>query len=444
MARPWPTFAVLCALTGFALFAAIAGPNAYAGALALALFAAASFVAWGYNATACALWLLVTGCTLEMSLGDLIGPDAYQPIIAVVKAVGLILVLLAMLRYGARFDLFNPGFAYAVMFVTGLAHGLHPGLTTAESLRSLLGSGAPFAFSFSRLSRTWAERVIRITALTPLINVTTGAALAVVGIRPLFVDSGGWRLAALSHPAFLAGFALAGIYACLIQWFRYGSPRWLGLLVVNLAILVLTGARAPTLYGLAVIVLSIALAPVDSLVIRHRWGLLLAGAAVLPIAILLAGDLTELRLFNAVTSYAGDLSGRAELWPAFEKAAAESPWFGWGLGAGNVIISPDSDIARIMHTWAAHNEYLRMEVEGGQFGRALLILSFLLWCVSNSAILPRAERIVIRLVFLAFACHAFTDNVLISTSASVLFTFISAVFGRGRLEAATERPTEDD
>lgn len=435
MARPWPAFAAVCALTGFALFAAIAGPDAYAGSLALALEAAASFLAWRYNATACAVWLLVTGCTLEMSFGDLIGPDAYQPIIAVVKAVGLVLVLLAILRYGARLDTFNPGFAYGAMFVTGLAHGLHPGLTTANSLRSLLGSAAPFAFSFSRLSRNWAERVIRITALTPLINVTLGAALAVAGIRPLFVDSGGERLAALSHPAFLAGFALAGMYACLIQWFRYGSPRWLGLLVINVAVLVLTGARAPTAYGIAVIALGIVLAPADALSHRRRWGVLLAGAAILPIAMVFAGDLTELRLFNAVTSYAGDLSGRAELWPAFEKAAAESPWFGWGLGAGNVIISPDSDIARIMHTWAAHNEYLRMEVEGGLFGRTLLILAFLLWCVRNSAVLPRSERIVIRLVFLAFACHAITDNVLISTSASVLFTFISAVFARGRLEA---------
>ena len=438
MARPWPAFAALCALTGLALFAAITGPDAYTGVLALTLVAAASFLAWRYNASACALWLLVTGCTLEMSLGDLIGPDAYQPIIAVVKAVGLVLVLLAILRYGARLDPFNPSFAYCVMFITGLAHGLHPGLTTSESLRSLLGSAAPFAFSFSRLSRPWAERIICITALTPLINVTLGATLAVAGIRSLFVNSGGLRLAALSHPAFLAGFALAGIYACLIQWFRHGAWRWLGLLAVDVVILVLTGARAPTLYGLAVIVLSIALAPANALSTRRRWGLLLAGAAVLPIAMLLVGDLTELRLFNAVTTYAGNLSGRAELWPAFEKAAAESPWFGWELGAGNVIISPDSDIARIMHTWAAHNEYLRMEVEGGLFGRTLLILSFALWCVSNSATLPRAERIVIRLVFLAFACHAFTDNVLISTSASVLFTFVSAVFAQGRLEAATE------
>ncbi len=286
--------------------------------------------------------------------------------------------------------------------------------------------------------------MIRITALIPLINVTVGAALAAGAIRPLFIDLGGERLAALSHPAFLAGFALAAMYACLVQWFREAAWKWLLLLAANLVILVLTGARAPTLYGLAVIVLAMTLAPTDVISRRRRWGLLLAGGALLPFVLILAGDLTELRLFNAVETYAGNLSGRAELWPAFEQAAAASPWFGWGLGAGNVIISPDSDIARLMHTWAAHNEYLRMAVEGGLIGRTLLIAAFALWCLRNSAPLPRAERIVIRLVFLAFACHAITDNVLISTSASVLFTFISAVFARGRLEAETERLTETE
>src|SRR5579875_985565 len=265
MVRPWPGLAALCALTGLALLAATAGPDAYTAALAVALTAAAAFLAWRYNDIACAAWLLVVGCTLEMSLGDLLGPAAYQPIIAVVKTLGLGLTLLAILRYGARFDCFNPAFAYGLIFIMGLAHGLHPGLTQAESLRSLLGSAAPFAFSFSRLSRPWANRVIRTTAFIPLINVILGAALALASIRPLFIDEGGERLAALSHPAFLAGFALAAIYACLIQWFREAAWKWLLLLTANLVILVLTGARAPSLYGLAVIILALILAPTDAL-----------------------------------------------------------------------------------------------------------------------------------------------------------------------------------
>jgi hypothetical protein len=52
---------------------------------------ALGLLAFRHNVGACALWLLITGCTLEMSLGDILGPTAYQPIIAIVKAVGLML-----------------------------------------------------------------------------------------------------------------------------------------------------------------------------------------------------------------------------------------------------------------------------------------------------------------------------------------------------------------
>ena len=86
-----------------------------------------------------------------------------------------------------------------------------------------------------------------------------------------------------------------------------------------------------------------------------------------------------MRLFNVLSIEAASLSGRDLLWPPFEQAAAASPWFGWGVGAGNAIIPPDSELARMMQTWAAHNEYLRMLVEGGQFGRGLLIVLFVLW-----------------------------------------------------------------
>jgi len=50
-----------------------------------------------------------------------------------------------------------PGLTFAAMFGAGLAHGLHSALTTIESLRSLLGSVAPFAVAFSRLPPAWGQ-----------------------------------------------------------------------------------------------------------------------------------------------------------------------------------------------------------------------------------------------------------------------------------------------
>jgi O-antigen ligase len=146
----------------------------------------------------------------------------------------------------------------------------------------------------------------------------------------------------------------------------------------------------------------------------------------------LARDLPMLRLFNLLAGEAGNLSGRELLWPAFRQAAASSPWFGWGVGAGNAIIPADSELARTIQSWAAHNEYLRVSVEGGEIGSALLIGLCLLWVVRHTWRLVPTDRTIVRLAFLAFAVHAYTDNVLIATTGCVFFTFATAVFARGR------------
>jgi len=166
--------------------------------------------------------------------------------------------------------------------------------------------------------------------------------------------------------------------------------------------------------------------------------LLLAVLSVLPVLLVLAGDLSSIRLFHVLASDTGNLSGRQYLWPSFEAAAAESPWFGWGIGAGNLIVPPGSPVARMLHTWAAHNEYLRIQVEGGQVGRALLLLLFLAWSRDHTARLAHAERRIMRFALLGLAAQAFTDNVLISTPACVMFAFAAAVFARGAQESAAE------
>jgi hypothetical protein len=88
-----------------------------------------------------------------MGLGDLIGRAL--EIIGIDKAIGLVPLVLCRLRYGARFDGGYPGLAFLLMFGTGVTHDFWPGLAMAESLRSLIGSAAPFAFSWSRLAPAW-------------------------------------------------------------------------------------------------------------------------------------------------------------------------------------------------------------------------------------------------------------------------------------------------
>jgi len=381
-------------------------------------------------------WVLICAATPEMALSDLLGPAAFQPTIAAVKSAELGLVALCALRYGLRLDACNPAWVFVLIATIGLAHGLHPGLTPADSLRSLIGSVAPFAFCFCRTPQAWAPAIIRTVKWSPLLVVGAAIPLDLAGLRPLFVDSGGARLAGLGHPAFLACVCLAATYACTIDLFRDGRRADLALLGANLIVLLLTGARAPLLCAAGVLLLSMVLVRSTAFPARCRLALCLGVCALLPAALLLAGDLATVRVFNLLSSDAVNLSGRQYLWPSFEAAAAASPWVGWGIGAGNTIIAPGSTVARLLHTRAAHNEYLRIAVEGGRIGLTALLLMFALWVRHHTRRLPHADRRILRLVFVALACHAFTDNVLISTPACVLFALVAALFTRGEAETA--------
>ena len=419
------------ALLAAALAFGLVSPPLFGVGLMAAVAAGIGFLALRFPIAFSVAWLWTAGLTLEMTFHDLAGPETFQPVIAVIKGTQIGLAALCMIRFGPRADPLNPAWAFPVMLATGLVHGLYPHLSAADSVRSMIGSVAPFAFCFCRMPARWAEAMIQATKWAPAIAVLASLPLAAADIRPLFVDSGGARLAGLGHPAFLAGVCLPAIYACLIQLFRHGRGGDLALLVVNFLILTLTGARAPFVYAIAVTGLSLVSIHSAIFPARQRLLLVLTALGLLPVLLLLGGGLDEIRLFNVFLHETGNLSGRDLLWPSFQDAAARSPWFGWGTGAGNAVVSPQGRVAQTLHTWAAHNEYLRIQVEGGALGEGLLIVLSAGWTIVHTRGLPAPERRIMRLALLALGLHAITDNVLISTPACVFFAFAAAVFARG-------------
>ena len=204
-----------CLIIAATFTAAVLAPPVLWWLLAALAVAGILLLALRFTEAFTVAWLLIAGATLEMAFSDWFGQAWFQPTIAAVKAAGVCLAVLAALRWGARLDMFNPAWAWIAMFLGGLVHGFYPGLTMDESLRSLIGSIAPFMFGFARVSRRWAAAVIRATPWIAIASVAAGAMFDLAGIRPLFINSAGLRLAGLGHPAFLAGIGQTAVYASL-------------------------------------------------------------------------------------------------------------------------------------------------------------------------------------------------------------------------------------
>ncbi len=440
------------ALWGGVAFFALYTLAAYMGAqqitmmIALGILGCIAVVVLRLPVAACAFWVLLAGTTPEVWFADIhAGTESIAT--ALVKVSGLGLVGICILRYGLTIDLFNPGFAYLLIFMIGLGHGLYPTLTIGDSLRTLIGSAAPFAFCFSRLSRRWCAAVIESAIWVPTLILGLGAVMALLGLRPfLFPDEGGSvRLGGTTLPAFLGGFAMAAFYACLIELYRTGRNRYLYLLVLNFVILFGSGARSPL--GCAVVVGAVAFFAIRSegFTLRKRVFPLLMGVLMLPILLLIAATSNSIRLLTVLSgNNAEGLSGRDIIWPFFEAVFAGSPMFGWGLGTGKLVVDPDSLTAKLLGTTAAHNEYLRMGCEGGYVGIALLMTFMALWTWRWSRGMARSDRIIVRLIMVGFAVQSITDNTLIAPTASVLFTWMTALFARGAIEAREPRPEAPD
>lgn len=368
------------------------------------------------------LWLLALATSPDAWADRLAGTAQHETIIALLKAFGLVILAALTLRHGLKRDRYNPAFAFITIFLTGLMHGLYPGLSLLSSTRSLIGSASPFLFSFTRLPDDFRRTVIGAVLWGPLCAVGFNIFLTAAGLDHMYVfEQGALRLGATGQPPFLAGFALIGVYAALLETVSAPRRAAAAALAVNFAIILLTGARAP---------LAIACLDILALLILQRRLVPLAGAgAMLAAATLFSSWLGFIRIITLTQlGEAANLSHRNIVWPYFQQAFWSSPIFGWGVGAGKVIIPVTSRLNTELGTNAAHNEYLRLGAEGGLFGLTLLIALIILWVRRGTAAMPAAQRWLTCLIFISFAVHSATDNTMIATTSSTFFLWASCIF----------------
>ncbi len=370
-----------------------------------------------------------------------LGPTALLPIaanqaIALTKIAGIGASGLSAVRYGLSRQFNGPalGFLVASVLAAGFGRTL-PEVTFGETIRSLIGSLAPFAFISARYDRRFDRAYLLSVLAGPLASVVLSIILLPTGIGggPI----GGGRLDGMLHPANLAGLSSVAIIAATLELVRgdRGMILWLG---INGVILVGSGARVPlllvALFGLGVLLAA------RSAHFRFGHKVRLIGMAM-PVVLVVAAIFGPQIIERSFTSWSGQsgfqYSGRDIIWDLFIAVIALSPWFGYGIGAGRFAVNIEQ--VALLGTNAAHNEYLRLAVDVGIVGVVLIFLGFVVWIARETRRMPPAEAVVMRAAALVLAVHSITDNTLIALTMMVRVFWFALVFDRARTEADARR-----
>jgi len=433
---------VLLAITGI-LVAAVTAPEV---ALALLPAAAALMIALlFYEAPLLAVGLLAAcyGLALDLQLDSLAGSGAGNIGTlgaAVVKIIPFAIAAMLCMRFGFAPTINWPFLAFTLVAVVSLVVLPMGRVSTfGEMLRSFIGSTAPFVLAFAAAPRPVWSALCKAMVFVPLLSAGVGLLTGVAGIYPAFDDN--WRFQGLHSPPFLAGFCVTAVFAATLEYLRGFKTRWLLLGGAALAVLLATQARAPLIAVALFLVLVFLLSSRRIFPIKRKVDLAMGG--LLPAAVLLG----PLAIFAADRFLGADdyaqFSGRDIIWPYFLDAIENRPLFGYGLGAGKLIVDPEDPQIRLIRSSAAHNEYLRLSVDAGIVGCATIFLSLVVWIWGGTRKALPTDRLVLRCALLAALVHSAFDNTLIASTAVIQFSWFAAALARARMER-TDVPRRSD
>ncbi len=353
---------------------------------------------------------------------------------AVVKVVPFALAAVLLLRYGPSTAVNWPFLAYtAIAAISIVVLPMGRIGTTGDMIRSFIGSTAPFVLGFCLAPKRLWTWIIRGATFVPLISAFTSLFTHLAGLYPAIDQLG--RFQGMHSAPFLAGFCETAIFAATIEYMRGFRPTWLIIGGLNLAVLLATQARMP----LATVVIFVGIVFLFSnrhiFPLRRKVDLVMGGGVP---GLLLLSPIIAFAMQRFI-SQGTDTSGRDLMWPYFLDAIENRPLFGYGLGAGKLLVNPDDPLIKLLGTTAAHNEYLRLSIDGGIIGCAAIFLAIIAWMWWGSRSLDARERLVLRAALIGFLLHSAFDNTLIASTSVMLFCVIGAILARGRAEAQAVR-----
>ena len=406
----------------------------------VALLAAMLF----YEAPLLAIGLLV-GCyglalDLQLDLLATAGASGAGTLgAAVVKVVPFAVATMLCLRYGFSPTINWPFLAFALVGIISLVVLPMGRVSTfGEMVRSFIGSTAPFALAFAAAPRSFWSALCKSIVLVPLISAGVGLLVWAAGLNPAFDLN--WRFQGLHSPPFLAGFCVTAIFAATLEYLRGFHTKWLVLGAAVMGVLLATQARAPIIAVAVFLLLVFAFSDRRTFPLKRKLDLAMGG--LLPAALLLGPLLIfALDRFLGAEGYE-QFSGRDIIWPYFLDAIEARPLFGYGLGAGKLIVDPEDPQIRLIRSNAAHNEYLRLSVDAGIIGCALIFMAIAAWIWLGTRITRPVDRLVLRSALVAALLHSGFDNTLIASTAVIQFSWFAAALARARLERPQASPRE--
>lgn len=291
--------------------------------------------------------------------------------------------------------------------------------STGRFIRGYISYLAPWMLLTVLLRERDARLFMIALAVAPIFSVALGFVYETIGQWKLFHYSydGANRLQGSTIPAFLAAGSALGAFAALAVA-RHHDQRYLIVVLVNLAILALTGGR---------MALVIALLAIGFFVLcRYRITTGLVTQGVVAVGVMAAAAFVLFPDLIARLSHDDD-SGRGMLWATVLRVWDAHPYFGIGLGHQGMIV-PES-VSKWVTTTAAHNEYIRLGSEIGWVGLILLGLVFVAFIWVNWMHGPKRGDPLFALMCLLFLLFSYSDN---AVSQPTMFgLMVAALYERG-------------
>jgi len=351
---------------------------------------------------------------------------------------GLLLIVSLVFVMTRRLNITNLGLVFVLVGATILsAVGTqYEGFGLNRYFRGLISLVTPFLLLCAEPTEKDSRRLILLLALSPLAAMILGVMYQAAGVRAIWYTDflTATRLQGSLSPAGLGSICYIGAIAATLQAAidRRRLYLWLGLAAINGVILVLSAARMPlalTVLVCAVIYLTMVNPNVSGILMG-----VLAGIPAAAVVLLVFGQ-SLLARFESES-----LSGRELLWQHLEVALAYNPIFGVGIGH-QILLIPER-LKTLTTTMAAHNEYLRVAVETGYVGAAIIFMTIALMCLN----ICRQSRVGHRMAFLAICVSFFifcrTDNAI--SSSITPFALVLASFAFPRAWRHRKAQTEHD